>query len=132
MLIVVAPTSKQLKAIQTACDTLGMGCLIILANARLDELEYSSEEQREFFKDEFERVFCLKPNPMRNWKGGVLYRSYPDDWQLCMPKAIGFPKILLQKSEMPALEELNDAFAKEKEAMEGDMFAGVNPFNMFK
>ena len=26
----------------------------------------------------------------------------------------GFPKILLQTSEMPALEELNDAFAKEK------------------
>jgi hypothetical protein len=45
-----------------------MGCLIILANARLDELEYESEAQSTFFKHEFDRVFCLKPNPMRNWK----------------------------------------------------------------
>ena len=22
-------------------------------------------------------------------QGGVLYRSFPDDWQLCMPKTIG-------------------------------------------
>ncbi len=45
-----------------------MGCLIILANARLDEIEYESEAQYTFFKSEFDRVFCLKPNPMRNWK----------------------------------------------------------------
>lgn len=134
VLIVIAPTAKQLNAIQTASENLGMGCLIILVNARLDEMAYSSEQQMEYFKTEFDRVFMLKPSPMKNWKGGVLYRSFPDDWQLCMPKTIGFPKILVQKKEMPTLEELNEAFKNEKEEMESgnDMFAGINPFNMFK
>jgi len=47
-------------------------------------------------------------------QGGVLFRSYPDDFQLCMPRTIGFPKILVQKDEMPTLEELNEAFKGEK------------------
>lgn len=132
VLLVVAPTPKQLKAIENACSSLGMGCLIILVNARLDELSYASEQQRDFFFSEFERVFVLKPSPMANWKGGVLWRSFPDDWQLCMPKTIGFPKVLLQTSEQPTLEAMNDAFKLEKEAMEGDMFAGINPFNAFR
>ena len=40
----------------------------------------------------------------------------------------------VQKKEMPTLEELNEAFKNEKEEMESgnDMFAGINPFNMFK
>ena len=49
-----------------------------------------------------------------------------------MPKTIGFPKVLLQTSEQPTLEAMNDAFKLEKEAMEGDMFAGINPFNAFR
>ena len=47
-----------------------------------------------------------------------------------MPKTIGFPKILVQKKEMPTLEELNEAFRMEKEAMESD--TSFNPFNLFK
>ena len=74
VLIVVAPTAKQLNALEAASKSLGRGCLILLVNARLDELVYASDEQREYFKSEFERVFMLKPSPLRNWKGGVLYR----------------------------------------------------------
>jgi len=132
VLVIVAPKAKQLKAIENNANNLGMGCLIILVNARLDEVVYASEQQEDFFKSEFNRVFMLKPSPLQNWKGGVLYRSFPDDWQLCMPKTLGFPKELLAQKDMPTLEELNEAFKNEKEAMEGDMFAGINPFNMFK
>eukprot|EP00277_Geminigera_cryophila_P043046 CAMPEP_0173065572 /NCGR_PEP_ID=MMETSP1102-20130122/5693_1 /TAXON_ID=49646 /ORGANISM="Geminigera sp., Strain Caron Lab Isolate" /LENGTH=341 /DNA_ID=CAMNT_0013932859 /DNA_START=52 /DNA_END=1078 /DNA_ORIENTATION=+ len=132
VLLIVAPTAKQLNAIETAASNLGMGCLIILVNARLDEIVYASETQQSFFKSEFNRVFMLKPSPLNTWKGGVLFRSYPDDFQLCMPRTIGFPKILVQKDEMPTLEELNEAFKGEKESLEGDIFAGINPFNMFK
>ena len=58
------------------------------------------------------------------------YRAYPDEWQLSMPKTIGFPKILVQQKEMPTLEELNEAFRMEKEAIESD--TSFNPFNLFK
>lgn len=54
-----------------------MGCLIILANARLEELTFSSEEQRTFFMTEFERIYHLKPNPLPAWNGAVLFRSFP-------------------------------------------------------
>ena len=64
----------------------GMDTLIILANARLDELTYSSSAQRAFFKSEFERVYHLKPNPLPSWNGAVLFRSFPVCIQpvLCM------------------------------------------------
>jgi hypothetical protein len=54
-----------------------MGCLIILANARLEELQFTSQEQRTFFMTEFERIYHLKPNPLPAWNGAVLFRSFP-------------------------------------------------------
>ena len=36
------------------------------------------------------------------------------------------------RAQQPTLEAMNDAFKLEKEAMEGDMFAGINPFNAFR
>eukprot|EP00960_Hanusia_phi_P066375 766388-Hanusia_phi.AAC.1 len=45
VLIVVGPTVKDLKALEHICSEVGMGCLVILANARLDELRYESDSQ---------------------------------------------------------------------------------------
>lgn len=45
VLIVVSPSVKDLKALEQICQEVGMGCLVILANARLDELNYESESQ---------------------------------------------------------------------------------------
>ena len=54
-----------------------MGCLIILVNARLEEIQFTTEEQKAFFLAEFERVYHIKPNPLPGWNGAVLFRSFP-------------------------------------------------------
>ncbi len=68
----------------TTLTQVGMGCLIILVNARLSELKFESDEQQEFFNTDFQTVYHLQPNPVAGWNGGVLFRAFPVCMYVCM------------------------------------------------
>ncbi|KAJ1482369.1 hypothetical protein T484DRAFT_1803989, partial [Baffinella frigidus] len=74
------------------------------------------EFERVFFikTEEFERVFFIKTAPLPTWSGGVLYRSFPDDWILGVPRKIGPPKALLTTKRKPTLEEMDVALRGEQ------------------
>jgi len=82
VLIVVAPKGRDLDAVEAVCGKVGLGCCVILLNARLDAARFTSDAQRAFFigsgeeEEEkegrgggggrggaFEAVFQLKPPP---------------------------------------------------------------------
>eukprot|EP00287_Rhodomonas_sp_CCMP768_P020039 CAMPEP_0202814978 /NCGR_PEP_ID=MMETSP1389-20130828/5958_1 /ASSEMBLY_ACC=CAM_ASM_000865 /TAXON_ID=302021 /ORGANISM="Rhodomonas sp., Strain CCMP768" /LENGTH=286 /DNA_ID=CAMNT_0049486851 /DNA_START=193 /DNA_END=1053 /DNA_ORIENTATION=- len=135
VLLIVGPQPKQLPAVQKICSEVGMGCLVVLVNARLDELEYASEEQEGFFKSEFDRIYFMKSQPVASWNGGFLFRSFPDDWQLVLPRKIGPPRVLLSSPSCPTQEEMEAAFKEEasQEGEGGDIFGGIpNPFNFLQ
>jgi len=135
VLLIVGPQARQLKAIEQLASEVGQGCVIILVNARLDEIEYESPEQKNYFTAEFERVFFIKTAPLPTWSGGVLYRSYPDDWILGVPRKIGPPKALLTTARKPSMDEMDVALRGEQLDDVGtpDILKGFpNPFDMFK
>jgi hypothetical protein len=158
VLLVVGPQAKQLKALESLSREVGMGCVIILVNARLDEIVYDNKEQevppfpgsrlslaecaaelqafmQAFFREEYQRVFYIKTAPLPSWSGGVLYRSYPDEWILGVPRKIGPPKVLISSAERPSMEEMDAAMRKEQEEISDtpELLKGLpNPFDMFK
>lgn len=123
VLIVVAPGAKQLKALESAAKELGMGCLIIVVNPRFSEKKFESPEQEAFFKGEFMSVYHLQPNPVPTWNGGVLYRSFPDDWTLAIPRKIGPPRVLATAPSLWSIEEM-EGVLKSESGKEGDDPAG--------
>mmetsp|Transcript_18854 Transcript_18854/g.36672 ORF Transcript_18854/g.36672 Transcript_18854/m.36672 type:complete len:297 (+) Transcript_18854:28-918(+) len=128
VLLVVAPKTQQLKQIETISREVGMGCLVILINPRLSELKFESPQQQENLESEFETVFHLQPNPVPTWNGGLLYKSYPDDWTLAIPRKIGPPRVLATSSEQWSVEEMEAVLKGEQDKDDdpaGDIFSGV-------
>jgi hypothetical protein len=129
VLVVVAPGTKQLKALESAANELGMGCLIIVVNPRFSEKRFESPEQEKFFKEEFISVYHLQPNPVPTWNGGVLYRSFPDDWTLAIPRKIGPPRVLSTSPTLWSTDEMEGVLkgesGKEGDDPGGDIFGAV-------
>jgi hypothetical protein len=127
--VVVAPGTKQLKALESAARELGMGCLIIVVNPRFSEKRFESPEQEKFFKEEFISVYHLQPNPVPTWNGGVLYRSFPDDWTLAIPRKIGPPRVLATSPSLWSTDEMEGVLkgesGKEGDDPGGDIFGAV-------
>ena len=129
VMIVVSPSSNDILSLQSLSDEKGMGCAIILLNARLDEIEESKEitkEMKEEILNQYNLIFNLTPLN-KNSYGGLkvssmksenklspqemiiqlasrnilLYRKFPDSYYFVeKPKALlAPPKIILKKEE---------------------------------
>eukprot|EP00903_Cladosiphon_okamuranus_P018194 g16737.t1 len=117
VLLVVAPKQAELKAVQKMSKDLGQGCLIILLNARLHQAKFFDDEQREFFEQEFESMFHLRPVAAEN--EDFLYRAFPNDWTIARKPKLGPPKVLSSQQKRPTEAEILTAIE------EGDKTAGV-------
>jgi Domain of unknown function (DUF1995) len=109
VLIVVGPTSKELTIVEQLSEKLGMATLIILLNARLDEL---TESQHSSLAQTYEGVFHLKPVAEGD-ANRFLYRAYPNDWTVSVKPKIGPPKALKQYTTRPTPAEVQEAIAAE-------------------
>ena len=107
----VAPGPKELIVIEKICNTVGMGTLVVLLNARLDKISnFGTDATEELFRDEFESVFSLAAAPQEEAPNCLLYRAYPGDWVLARKPNVGRPKTILSQSDKPTKESCGQAF----------------------
>ena len=101
VIVVVAPSPKELQAVRRLSDALGMETLIIVLNTPLAAAApYLPKEDASALLKEFEPVLFLNPlndASVKTLDNILLYRSYPGDWQIAQKGALGPPTILAQK-----------------------------------
>lgn len=107
----VDPGPKELIVIEKVCETVGMGTLVVLLNARLDKISnFGTEATEELFKENFEPVFSLAAAPQEEAPNCLLYRAYPGDWVLARKPNVGPPKTILSQSDKPTKPECQKSF----------------------
>mmetsp|Transcript_5173 Transcript_5173/g.15055 ORF Transcript_5173/g.15055 Transcript_5173/m.15055 type:complete len:396 (-) Transcript_5173:206-1393(-) len=107
----VAPGPKELVVIEKICESVGMGTLVVLLNARLDKVtNFGTAKTEKLFKEDFEKVFGLAAAPQKEAPGCLLYRAYPGDWVLARKPSVGRPKTILSQSTKPTGDECFTAF----------------------
>ncbi|VEU37379.1 unnamed protein product [Pseudo-nitzschia multistriata] len=107
----VAPGPKELVVIDKICETVGMGTLVVLLNARLDKVtNFGTEAAEKLFTEDFESVFSLAAAPQQEAPGCLLYRAFPGDWVLARKPSVGRPKTILSQPEKPTNEECRETF----------------------
>lgn len=119
----VAPTAKDLIAIRRVCDEVGMGTLVILLNTRFELIDnFGSEEVKQLFLEDFEKVFFLSIAPQDAAPGCLLHRAFPNDWIVARKPKVGQPKTIGTFQSFPTHEECRVAY----EGLEiGDLEKGV-------
>eukprot|EP00188_Purpureofilum_apyrenoidigerum_P001425 Plantae.Rhodophyta-Purpureofilum_apyrenoidigerum.ctg1783.p1 GENE.Plantae.Rhodophyta-Purpureofilum_apyrenoidigerum.ctg1783~~Plantae.Rhodophyta-Purpureofilum_apyrenoidigerum.ctg1783.p1 ORF type:complete len:136 (+),score=21.63 Plantae.Rhodophyta-Purpureofilum_apyrenoidigerum.ctg1783:50-409(+) len=89
-----------------------MDVLIIALNLRVPR-EGKNVKLVDKFRSSFEPVYWYQVNPHPNWGGGILFRSFPEDWLLCRIAALRQIRPLLQTKERPTQEQIDEAFRSE-------------------
>lgn len=131
--IVVAPRQEFLASVRRLSQSHGDETLVILANARTEDMKGLPSEVMRYFngcsggKSEpdvgkanveqgvFEDVYYWKPNPSDKFAGGVLFRKFPDDWVLCRATPLGQVQRIRESSKRPSAEKITDALREEAE-----------------
>ena len=98
ILLLVEPTVAQVKA-----ATIPDGGVIVLLNP-----------SKQNAKRGYEMVYTLVDNPHPDWKGGLLFRSYPGQWTLGVSAKVGPPRIHGRSTARPSLVEIDAGFEKVK------------------
>ncbi|CAM9361010.1 unnamed protein product [Phaeothamnion confervicola] len=128
--VVVAPQQKELTALERVLPELGMSCLVLLLNARLDQAKFSGAAQQEAYLRDFEGVFHLSPLGREGDESeSFVYRAFPAGWTIARKPKLGPPKVLRVLEERPSPEaarlELEVAAAEAKVAGGGGIFGGL-------
>mmetsp|Transcript_22243 Transcript_22243/g.50935 ORF Transcript_22243/g.50935 Transcript_22243/m.50935 type:complete len:277 (+) Transcript_22243:667-1497(+) len=110
--IFVAPSPKELVAIERICNEVGMGTCVILLNARLGKYDgkFPTEDSAVLFSEEFVPVFHLGAAPQEAAPECLVFRSYPDDWTLARKPKVGPPKVISSSPERFSIEECQEAY----------------------
>ncbi len=109
--IFISPTVKDLNTIQSICDQVGMGTLVILLNARLSLIDnFGSEETRTFYENEFESIFYLSIASQEAAPGCLMHRAYPHPWMVARKPKVGNPKTIATFESKPTEEECKVAY----------------------
>ena len=98
VIIVSQPSASDLKKLTKPEDGL-----VLIINPRKRPAEY-------------EQVYLLEDNPHPEWEGGLLFRSFPDDWALGVAGAAvagfgGAPTVHGRSPSRPLLEAIDQGFA---------------------
>lgn len=103
VLIVVAPSPKELAVVRRISDELGFDTLIIVLNTPLNlAASYMSKDDGAALLQAFEPILFLNPinDPsVKTLDNMLLYRSYPGPWQIAQKGALGPPTVLAEKQE---------------------------------
>eukprot|EP00521_Asterionellopsis_glacialis_P013988 CAMPEP_0195308934 /NCGR_PEP_ID=MMETSP0707-20130614/38483_1 /TAXON_ID=33640 /ORGANISM="Asterionellopsis glacialis, Strain CCMP134" /LENGTH=356 /DNA_ID=CAMNT_0040373225 /DNA_START=94 /DNA_END=1161 /DNA_ORIENTATION=+ len=111
--IFVAPGPKELLVVERICSEVGMDTLVLLLNARLDNIEnFGTDSSKTLFMDNFEPVFQLKAAPQDAAPGCLLYRAYPNDWVMARKPKAGQPKPVFEQAQRPTSEECRQEYDK--------------------
>ena len=109
--IFISPTVKDLVTIKNVCEDVGMGTLVVLLNARLSLVDnFGSDENRDFFEDEFEDVFYLSIASQEAAPGCLMHRAYPNDWIVARKPKVGTPKTIATFADKPTDEQCKEAY----------------------
>lgn len=116
VLIVVAPSPKELATVRRISDELGMDTLIIVLNTPLNlAASYMNKDDGAALVQAFEPVLYLNPinDPsVKTLDNMLLYRSYPGRWQIAQKGALGPPTVLAEKDGGFNQEEMLAALQK--------------------
>lgn len=103
VLIVVAPSPKELQVVRRISDDLGMETLVITLNTPLAQAaKYMAKDDASALLQAFEPVLFLTPvndASVKTLDNMLLYRSYPGPWQIAQKGALGPPTVLASKEE---------------------------------
>jgi len=121
VVIAVAPSQKDMVALEKLANEVGLGCLILIANGRFWEKKdiFSSDEQEDFFDQAFETVFEVKVIPDPEGDGLIQYKSYGEDWVIAKKQNFGAPKILLSSENPFSEEQIQEALDISAQTPEG-------------
>jgi hypothetical protein len=107
VLILTRPNKAMLTQLQPLIEPLGNEVVVVLVNpARL-----KSGKGRPGYAP----AFVLRDNPHPDWRGGLLYYRYAQQWVLGVAAAGGRAVVHGRSDERPSLEELDSGFAKIKD-----------------
>jgi hypothetical protein len=116
VLIVVAPSPKELQVVRRISDELGMDTLIIVLNTPLAlAANYMPKDDAAALLQAFEPVLFLNPlnDPsVKTLDNMLLFRSYPGPWQIAQKGALGPPTVLAEKDGRFEKEETLAALRK--------------------
>jgi Domain of unknown function (DUF1995) len=102
----VAPGVKELVVIERICDSVGIGTLVVLINARLCSIpNFGSEAGERLFRKEFQQVFSLAAASPTSAPGCLLHRVYGSNWILARKPKVGQPKTLHVQETRPTDDE---------------------------
>jgi hypothetical protein len=102
----VAPGPKELVIIESICESVGMGTLVILLNARLATISnFGSTSGEALFRKEFKTVFSLGAASQIVAPGCLLYGAYGSNWILARKPSVGQPQTLLVQETRPTDDE---------------------------
>jgi Domain of unknown function (DUF1995) len=111
--IFVAPGPKELVVIERICETVGMGTLVILLNARLSSISnFGSPAGEALFRNEFQPVFSLAAANQVAAPGCLLHCAYGKSWILARKPKVGQPETVLVQEARPTIEECGEALKK--------------------
>ena len=100
--VFVAPGPKELVIVERICESVGMGTLVILLNARLASItNFGSASGEALFREEFKTVFSLCAASQVAAPGCLLYCIYGSNWILARKPHIGQPQTLLVQVVRP-------------------------------
>lgn len=104
--VFVAPGPKELVIIERICESVGMGTLVILLNARLASItNFGSASGEALFRKDFKTVFSLCAASQLAAPGCLLYCVYGSDWILARKPTVGQPQTLLVQETRPTQNE---------------------------
>lgn len=107
VVILTRANKAMLSTLQPLTDEMGDEIVVVLVNPK----RLKSGKGR----PGYEPAFVLQDNPHPGWRGGFLYRPYPQKWQLGVAGSGGRPVIHGQSEARPTLEEIEIGFTKIKD-----------------
>jgi Domain of unknown function (DUF1995) len=141
--IVVAPRQGSMARVRQLCSQFGDEKLVILANTRVDDMRGLPLDVASYFCNSegksgdsigtgsastFEDVYYWKPDPSPKFVGGVLFRSFPDDWVLCRAAPLAGLKRLLESPTRPSADAIADALRAEADKPTAGIMDNVTKF----
>mmetsp|Transcript_24489 Transcript_24489/g.30084 ORF Transcript_24489/g.30084 Transcript_24489/m.30084 type:complete len:345 (+) Transcript_24489:35-1069(+) len=105
----VAPGPRELPLIESLCADVGMGTLVIILNARREQMDATTQTMLL----EFTPVFHLAAAPQDAAPNCLVYHAYPNPtWLLARKPKVGQPKVIGSSDVRFDRDDVTDLFEK--------------------
>jgi len=107
VVVLVRTNKERLAELQPVIEPLGDECVVVLVNPT--RLKSGGSRQG------YTPAFILRDNPHPDWRGGLLYHRYPQQWLLGVAASRGRAVIHGRSTERPTAQTIDEGFAKIKD-----------------